>query len=194
MLLLLLRYIIYITGLSLWIIYALIIKNGPIAVMNSVLTSSKGHREEVTVHSPPLTEYSAFWIMLPASVAFQVTTSLAPAGDALHVGEEFEVLHDGEVLVQRESLCHVAGALLHPERLSHRIVAQDAGGPGSGQHQPGEEDVAELCEEPEEIVEAHWCCLSLPCGTAVDTTGGRATRRMAGRICSWMRCSNRPSR
>ena len=32
----LLRYIIYITGLSLWIIYALIIKNGPIAVMNSI--------------------------------------------------------------------------------------------------------------------------------------------------------------
>jgi MtN3 and saliva related transmembrane protein len=32
----LLRYVIYVTGLILWIIYALIINNGPVAVMNSV--------------------------------------------------------------------------------------------------------------------------------------------------------------
>jgi len=32
----LLRYVIYVTGLILWIIYALIIDNGPVAVMNSV--------------------------------------------------------------------------------------------------------------------------------------------------------------
>lgn len=32
----LMRYIIYIIGLVLWIIYALIIKNGPVAVMNSL--------------------------------------------------------------------------------------------------------------------------------------------------------------
>jgi len=30
------RYVIYVTGLILWIIYALIINNGPVAVMNSV--------------------------------------------------------------------------------------------------------------------------------------------------------------
>jgi len=30
------RYIIYILGLSLWISYAVIIKNGPVAAMNSV--------------------------------------------------------------------------------------------------------------------------------------------------------------
>ena len=30
------RYIIYITGLILWITYAIIIKNGPVAVMNSI--------------------------------------------------------------------------------------------------------------------------------------------------------------
>jgi MtN3 and saliva related transmembrane protein len=30
------RYIIYTAGLILWIIYAIIIKNGPVAVMNSV--------------------------------------------------------------------------------------------------------------------------------------------------------------
>jgi len=30
------RYIIYITGLILWIIYALIIGNGPVALMNSI--------------------------------------------------------------------------------------------------------------------------------------------------------------
>lgn len=32
----LLRYIIYVTGLILWITYAVIINNGPVAVMNSV--------------------------------------------------------------------------------------------------------------------------------------------------------------
>ena len=32
----LLRYVIYVTGLILWIIYALIINNGPVAVMNSI--------------------------------------------------------------------------------------------------------------------------------------------------------------
>jgi len=31
-----LRYIIYIIGLILWIIYALIIKNGPVAIMNTI--------------------------------------------------------------------------------------------------------------------------------------------------------------
>jgi len=30
------RYVIYVTGLILWIIYAIIINNGPVAVMNSV--------------------------------------------------------------------------------------------------------------------------------------------------------------
>jgi len=30
------RYIIYILGLVIWIIYAIIIKNGPVALMNSV--------------------------------------------------------------------------------------------------------------------------------------------------------------
>ena len=30
------RYIIYITGLVLWITYAIIIKNGPVAAMNSI--------------------------------------------------------------------------------------------------------------------------------------------------------------
>ena len=32
----LLRYIIYITGLILWIIYAILIKNGPVAIMNFI--------------------------------------------------------------------------------------------------------------------------------------------------------------
>lgn len=32
----LLRYIIYIAGLILWIVYAIMIKNGPVAVMNSI--------------------------------------------------------------------------------------------------------------------------------------------------------------
>jgi MtN3 and saliva related transmembrane protein len=32
----LLRYIIYVTGLILWITYAILISNGPVAVMNSV--------------------------------------------------------------------------------------------------------------------------------------------------------------
>ncbi|MEK7637486.1 MAG: SemiSWEET transporter [Patescibacteria group bacterium] len=32
----LLRYIIYIVGLILWIIYAIIISNGPVAVMNGI--------------------------------------------------------------------------------------------------------------------------------------------------------------
>jgi MtN3 and saliva related transmembrane protein len=32
----LLRYVIYVTGLVLWIIYAMLINNGPVAVMNSV--------------------------------------------------------------------------------------------------------------------------------------------------------------
>lgn len=32
----LLRYIIYVTGLILWIIYAIIIDNGPVAVMNII--------------------------------------------------------------------------------------------------------------------------------------------------------------
>lgn len=32
----LLRYIVYITGLILWIIYAIIIHNNPVAIMNSV--------------------------------------------------------------------------------------------------------------------------------------------------------------
>jgi MtN3 and saliva related transmembrane protein len=30
------RYVIYVTGLVLWVIYALIIQNGPVALMNSV--------------------------------------------------------------------------------------------------------------------------------------------------------------
>lgn len=30
------RYIIYITGLILWITYAIVIKNGPVAVMNTI--------------------------------------------------------------------------------------------------------------------------------------------------------------
>lgn len=30
------RYIIYVTGLIIWVIYAIIIKNGPVAVMNTV--------------------------------------------------------------------------------------------------------------------------------------------------------------
>jgi len=32
----LMRYVIYVTGLVLWIIYAILIQNGPVAVMNSV--------------------------------------------------------------------------------------------------------------------------------------------------------------
>jgi MtN3 and saliva related transmembrane protein len=32
----LLRYIIYVTGLILWIVYAALIQNGPVAVMNSI--------------------------------------------------------------------------------------------------------------------------------------------------------------
>lgn len=31
-----LRYIIYVTGLILWVTYAVIIKNGPVALMNSI--------------------------------------------------------------------------------------------------------------------------------------------------------------
>ena len=30
------RYIIYVTGLILWIVYAIIIKNGPVAIMNTI--------------------------------------------------------------------------------------------------------------------------------------------------------------
>jgi len=32
----LMRYVVYVTGLVLWVTYALIIKNGPVAVMNFV--------------------------------------------------------------------------------------------------------------------------------------------------------------
>ena len=32
----LLRYIIYVTGLILWVSYAVIIKNGPVAIMNTI--------------------------------------------------------------------------------------------------------------------------------------------------------------
>lgn len=32
----LLRYVIYVTGLILWIIYAILIENGPVAVMNTI--------------------------------------------------------------------------------------------------------------------------------------------------------------
>ena len=32
----LLRYVVYVAGLILWILYAVLIKNGPVAVMNSI--------------------------------------------------------------------------------------------------------------------------------------------------------------
>ncbi len=32
----LMRYIVYAVGLVLWIVYALVVKNGPVAVMNSI--------------------------------------------------------------------------------------------------------------------------------------------------------------